>query len=438
MKTQKPVYIHSYYYSVLKHIVNFSFRIFAGKLEIRGLEKLPSDGSLIFAPNHQNALLDALAVLYIAEGQPVFVARADIFKNKLAAKVLRFFKIIPAYRIRDGIANINRNSESFNEITQALLAGSSFGIMPEGTHLERHVLGNLSKGIFRIAFDAQLAAGENKKIYVVPVGIHYADYDSFGSGIFLQIGEAIDMTQYTDSYQKNTQVTLACLRELLSERIDSVMLNIKPVNYYESIYTISCMLSGHIENPTERYDQQKATATLLAASAESRPQYFDSLHCAVIERNNLYRFNNLNLFSGSQLLNRNNLFIKLYLILLGSPIFLYGWINHGLLLLLIRSILKKNTDTQFVSTIKLAGGVLFGPLFYILQSLIVAFLTKSAFIGVIYGFTLFPIGWMAAQWYVAWRDIYEQLLRHRVFKKNKQLAELESELLNTIGLFLRK
>jgi 1-acyl-sn-glycerol-3-phosphate acyltransferase len=438
MKAQKPVHAHSFMYAMLKPVVKFFFRIFAGKLEIRGLDKLPKDGSLIFAPNHQNALLDALAVAYIADGQPVFVARADMFKNKLAARILRFFKIVPAYRIRDGFSSLSRNNESFNEAKEALLAGASFGIMPEGTHIDRHVLGNLSKGIFRIAIDVQLAAGDAKNIYVVPLGIHYTDYNRFGTGLFLQVGDAINMTEYTKAYNENAQATLGELREMLYKRIDKVMLNVKPDSFYESIYTISCMLSGHLEKPSERFDQQKATANVLAASAEIRPQYFESLHNAVVQRNSLFKEKGLDPYLGSQLQTSKSLFIKLYSIFLGLPIFIYGFINHLLLLIFIRFALSKNEDTQFVSTIKLAGGIVFGPMFYVLQSFVVAWITGSALYALIYGLTLFPMGWLAAQWFVSWREVSGQLKRHRVFKKEPKMAELESELLNTVGLFLRK
>lgn len=438
MKKKQPVYTYSFAYSVLKPVVTFFFRVFAGKLEVRGLEKIPHDGSLIFAPNHQNALLDALAVLYIAEGQPVFVARADIFKHKLAAKILRFLKIMPAYRIRDGYSSLGKNTESFNEVRDALLAGSSFGIMPEGTHIDRHVLGPLSKGIFRFAFDAQLAAENGEKIYVVPLGIHYADYDRFGAGVFLQVGDAIDVSTYIDSYNNNAPVVLNELRDELSKRIDNVMLNVQPEKYYESIYTISCMLSGHITKPSERYDQQKATASILANSAVARPEYFESLHRAVLERNRLFKEKGLDPLAGSQLQSSKDLFIKLYTLFLASPLFIYGWVNHILLLTFLRFVLNKNTDTQFVSTIKLAGGVLFAPLFYLLQSLIVAWFIGSVLWAIVYCLSLFPIGWLAAQWNISWRNVIGQLARHRVFKKERQMAELESELLNSIGLFLKR
>ena len=57
-----------------------------------GRENINPDDHLIFAPNHQNALMDALAVLFTTKGQPVFLARADIFKRKQLLQSFIFLK----------------------------------------------------------------------------------------------------------------------------------------------------------------------------------------------------------------------------------------------------------------------------------------------------------------------------------------------------------
>ena len=57
--------------------------------------------------------MDALAVLFTHNGQPVFLARADIFKKKMIAAILYFLKILPVYRIRDGFSSLKANDEIF-------------------------------------------------------------------------------------------------------------------------------------------------------------------------------------------------------------------------------------------------------------------------------------------------------------------------------------
>ena len=73
-------------YALLKSVAGFWHNnVFYRKVIVMGQENINPDDHLIFAPNHQNALMDALAVLFTHNGQPVFLARADIFRKKLMA-----------------------------------------------------------------------------------------------------------------------------------------------------------------------------------------------------------------------------------------------------------------------------------------------------------------------------------------------------------------
>ena len=69
-------------------------------------ENIPPKGTPTFViANHQNGMMDAMAILhtmYKDGRQPVFIARGDIFKKDAVARVLRFLKILPVYRNRDG------------------------------------------------------------------------------------------------------------------------------------------------------------------------------------------------------------------------------------------------------------------------------------------------------------------------------------------------
>ncbi len=99
-------------YAVLKSILkiwhnNFFYR----RVIVLGRDNIDPNDNLIFAPNHQNALMDALAVLFTLKGQPVFLARADIFKKRFIASILYSFKLLPVYRIRDGFGTLKENDD---------------------------------------------------------------------------------------------------------------------------------------------------------------------------------------------------------------------------------------------------------------------------------------------------------------------------------------
>ena len=119
---------HSARYALLKSVAGFWHNnVFYRKVIVLGRENINPDDPVIFAPNHQNALMDALAVLFTNKGQNVFLARADIFKRKSIAAVLYFLKILPVYRIRDGFSSLKGNdeiaslSQSFNRMHRSLI-----------------------------------------------------------------------------------------------------------------------------------------------------------------------------------------------------------------------------------------------------------------------------------------------------------------------------
>ena len=170
----------SFKYFFTKIFVDWAVKSSYRKYQVEGLENLPQNASVIWASNHTNALMDPLVMLSATKQQKVFVARADIFKKKSVIKILTFLKIMPIYRIRDGIEAVRHNNESIAQATDVLLDGVPFVIYPEATHRPKHSLLKLSKGIFHIAESAIEHTDEQKSVYIQPIGIEYGDYTNGG------------------------------------------------------------------------------------------------------------------------------------------------------------------------------------------------------------------------------------------------------------------
>ena len=90
----KVIFRWPFLYKILYAYVGVFHRLYHRRVTVVGYEKIPPDTPVIFAPNHQNALMDALAVLYTAPKAVAFMARADIFKKPAIAKILNFLKIL--------------------------------------------------------------------------------------------------------------------------------------------------------------------------------------------------------------------------------------------------------------------------------------------------------------------------------------------------------
>ena len=215
-------------YAILRPLVDFFFLNYYRKVEVRNRKVVTYDQPIIIAPNHQNALMDALAILFSDKGQPVFLARADIFKNKTTAAILHFLNIMPVYRIRDGVESLSQNDEIFMATLNILRDKHRLCLMPEGNHGDKHRLRPLVKGIFRIAFMAQKDYGKNQGIRIIPVGIDYSEYEKFQQTLFVNYGQPIEVSEYFELWESNAALGINALKDRLAAELSKLMIDIRP------------------------------------------------------------------------------------------------------------------------------------------------------------------------------------------------------------------
>ena len=232
-------------YALFKQAVAFWHdKIFYRKIIVMGRENINHDHHLIFAPNHQNALMDALAVLFTHKGQPVFLARADIFRKKAIANFLYFIKILPVYRIRDGFSAVKANDEIFHKTVDVLKNRNGLVILPEGDHAGFRRLRQLKKGICRVAFHADEATGFKLKIKIIPVGIEYSNYGRLRQVLTVVYGKPIEVSEYHQLYIDSPEKAFNVLRDRLSTEIKKVMVHIESEDDYEAIDELRSIING--------------------------------------------------------------------------------------------------------------------------------------------------------------------------------------------------
>jgi 1-acyl-sn-glycerol-3-phosphate acyltransferase len=232
-------------YALLKLVAGFWHNnVFYRKVIVLGHENINPDHHLIFAPNHQNALMDALAVLFTNKTQMVFLARADIFKKKLVASILYFLKILPVYRIRDGFSSLKGNDEIFTKTIDVLKHKNGLVILPEGDHSGFRRLRQLKKGICRVAFQSDEATNFTLKNKIIPVGIEYSHYSRFRQVLTVVYGKPIEISDFTGLYKESPERALNELRTRLSNEIKGIMIHIESEKDYEAIDELRNMING--------------------------------------------------------------------------------------------------------------------------------------------------------------------------------------------------
>ena len=159
-----------------------------------------------------------MALLFSSPQPVVFWVRADLFQNKLINKFLRALKMMPAYRMRNGVSNLKKNEESLRDSVDVLTHDQFLCLMPEGGQEEKRQLRPLVKGIFRTAFAAQEQLSDTW-VKIVPVGIDYGHYDRSGRHLVLSFGRPLNIKDYYAQYQQDAPHAMNAIRKDLSDRI---------------------------------------------------------------------------------------------------------------------------------------------------------------------------------------------------------------------------
>ncbi len=164
------------FYSVVKSIVNFVFRILF-KIDVQGLENVPMEGRLAICANHINNL-DPLMLAAIFPRQIFWMAKKELFKNKALAFLLR----------KLGVFAVDRGGTDISAIKNALRilkSGGVLGIFPEGTRVKGFDINNAKPGI-------GLLTAKSKSV-VLPIFME-SNYKLFNK-VKIKIGKPIDLSQ---------------------------------------------------------------------------------------------------------------------------------------------------------------------------------------------------------------------------------------------------
>ncbi|MEN8120010.1 MAG: 1-acyl-sn-glycerol-3-phosphate acyltransferase [Bacteroidota bacterium] len=435
-------------YELLRSYVRFIHnRIFYKKLCVTGLENIPKDKPVFFAPNHQNALMDALIILCSVKKQPVFVARSDIFKNPIIARILIFLKILPAYRIRDGKENLKKNEELFNVSVKVLENKNILTLFPETTHIDKRRLRILKKGVQRIVFQTEEANDFKLETQIVPTGIYYSNYWNFRSTIQLNFGKPIPVTKYKDLYLENEQKAMLALRDDMTQGLIPQMIHIKTEEYYDlyeqlrEIYHKDMLETLTLPaNQNNKFIADKKLIDALDMELENKPESIKDLNLKVSEY-----ISGIKQFDIRDWVLRENkgwpiIILKSLMLLLLSPIFIFGAINNIIPYLLPSLITNKLKDRQFTTSITFVFGMIFFPVFYLIQSILFLVFIEPNWLTLVYLISLPITGLMAfslhryyiklsAQWVFLLNRKKEKLIK--LTKLRKEITSIVDTIINS-------
>ena len=202
-------------------------KLFFRNFEIKGKENIPDEPFLIIC-NHQNGLIDAmLPVFGIPNHRMVFIARGDIFKKDKVAKILKWCRVLPAFRVRDtGKENLGENDKIFELAANILNNGKIVGLFPEAALQYDRSMGSFKKGFARIAFRAEEIAGFNLHLKILPMANYYENFYSAGHSALLNIGKPFEFGELLELYREHPEAAYRQLALKAQEHVRPLMLDI--------------------------------------------------------------------------------------------------------------------------------------------------------------------------------------------------------------------
>ena len=371
-------------YEILRVPVWIGTRLFYRKIKIHGLKNFPEKNqATILISNHQNGMMDPVMGCISIMRQLHFLTRADIFRGKLANKLLRHLNMLPVYRALDKVADIAAmNDDTFARSYKRILAGDVVSMFPEGNHNNKKWIRPFRKGISRVTFGAMEMADFQRDIQIIPVGIDYTSYTEFRSDILLNYGKPISTIKYADLYKKDPARALTILAKESNDALKALVVNVTDKDNYDWLMATEMLAleihPGGDKNYGKHLDRVNAFKDFLfkwdsyrAENENSSKEISDKANKYLTLRNKLSLTERSIWHSGQ---NCETIMPMLGMILI-LPIILIGALLNVLPGLITRQFVKAQVkDPHFTSSISMAMGVVFFGIFWLFQALLVSWL----------------------------------------------------------------
>ncbi|NVK52184.1 MAG: 1-acyl-sn-glycerol-3-phosphate acyltransferase [Flavobacteriaceae bacterium] len=321
------------WYNFFKFYISTGLFFYTKKIKITGKENIPKKGAVLFTVNHPNGLIDPLMVATNTPRITHYLVRAAVFKKPIVKKFLATLNLMPIYRIRDGVKELSKNTQVFNDCFEILNQQQALMIFPEGSHDRKRTVRPLSKGFTRILFGA-LEHYPELKINVIPVGVTYQNASQFPSKIAIHFGKPILANAHYDKNKLNESISL--LKEKVASQLRELSVHIPlDKNYQNTLQNLN--LNNVDFTEVSKVNKMIKTGKILKSS---------------------------NTFN----------FAKVFYILLIINSFA-PWIVWKLMA-------KKVDEIEFVDTFRFGIGISIFPLFYCIQTYIVYQLYGTQIAGI--------------------------------------------------------
>lgn len=424
--------------------MRLSLKVYFRKLHVKGLENIPKDGPFLIVANHPSSFLDPIAIATMVRPKINFLAKATIFNNKIAAKILQKINLVPIYRAQDNPEKVKENKAVFQACFDKLSSKAVIMIFPEGTSENERKLRPIKTGAARIALGTSKENDYNLNVRILPVGLNYTESSRFRSELSIEYGKPIETNDYIGQHKENEIKANKNLTAKIEDSIKQLIINIDNEECEELVQKLETIYKTELSQPNNlpitisqeivakvHYFQNEETSkyTKIKFTIDN---YFEKLKEAkVLDKNIGQKANNQNIFTTA---------IKAILkAIIGFPIWLIGIIHSFLPYHLTKIIaIKISKDQAFYGALLMTVGTFLFITFYSFMIIIGWYIFKSPLITISHTLILPVIGIFTLYYsrqirkiYYNWRfytKVYNrnQLIKELILEREKIIRTLES------------
>lgn len=182
-------------YRLVRALWRAALFAFFRRIHVQGRGNVPARGPVLIVANHTNAFIDGLLVLTRLERPVTLTVKSTLRRNPMLAALVRAMRVVEFHRSQDVAegADPARNVDAIDVCVARLAEGGCVVVFPEGVSHSDPALRPFRTGAARIALAYADTNPAGPALALVPTGLHFQAKERFRSAAGVVFGEAMDV-----------------------------------------------------------------------------------------------------------------------------------------------------------------------------------------------------------------------------------------------------
>ncbi|MBK7818543.1 MAG: 1-acyl-sn-glycerol-3-phosphate acyltransferase [Sphingobacteriaceae bacterium] len=405
------------FYQILRFLFCISNKFYFKTFQVNGLENIPKKGPVFLAANHPSAFMDPLVIATISKRPLFMLAKGILFTNPMVKWFLSGLNIIPIYRSHETPELTGKNKDVFAQCYKHFAKGRAILAFPEGISLTERKIKKIQSGAARICLGAEAENNFSLDVKIVTIGLNFSNPHKFQSDLYINIDKPINVSDYYELYKKDTFKAAHALTDEIRKRLEAQVVAIQDSDVDKFVANIETIFKAQLledlgHSPkvmAHDFNTTRSISDSVHYFLERDPQRVEALKVKInsyLEQLDKLSLDDKLIKGVEKTKPVYDTILSLVFLILGLPIFLYGYINNILPFRIpfwcARIIAKR---PEFHGSVAYSIGTLTFIVFYSLQIWLVSKFFGDWRIILAYGLSLPITGLLSFYYYNRFKSI---------------------------------